>query len=98
VHAAAIIKARQKGDEWLADRVYSAVPAALFGRRQQIEVSHVSGMSNVKYWLAEHGYNASDDALCQHVFSLAKQTDHALTDEEIHGSCVSFGAVSARAS
>jgi 2-isopropylmalate synthase len=98
VHAAAIIKARQKGDEWLADRVYSAVPAALFGRRQQIEVSHVSGMSNVKYWLAEHGYNANDEALCQHVFGLAKRTDHALTDEEIHGSCASFGAQRARAS
>jgi 2-isopropylmalate synthase len=32
VHAAAIIKARQKGDDWLADRVYSGVPAAEFGR------------------------------------------------------------------
>ena len=27
VHAAAIIKAKQKGDAWLADRVYSSVPA-----------------------------------------------------------------------
>jgi 2-isopropylmalate synthase len=98
VHAAAIIKARQKGDEWLADRVYSAVPAAQFGRRQRIEVSHVSGMSNVKYWLAEHGYDAGNDALCQHVFALAKKTDHALSDEEIHSSCASFGAVRARAS
>ena len=95
VHAAAIIKARQKGDEWLADRVYSAVPAALFGRSQRIEVSHVSGMSNVKYWLAEHGYDASDDALCQHVFALAKRTDHTLADDEIHGSCTAFGAVRA---
>ncbi len=98
VHAAAIIKARQKGDEWLADRVYSAVPAALFGRRQRIEVSHVSGMANVKYWRAEHGYDANDDTLCQHVFSLAKRTDHALSDQEIHMSCTSFGAVQKRAS
>jgi len=28
VHAAAIIKARDKGDDWLADRIYSGVPAA----------------------------------------------------------------------
>ena len=28
VHAAAIIKARKKGDDWLADRVYSGVPAS----------------------------------------------------------------------
>ena len=95
VHAAAIIKARQKGDEWLADRVYSAVPASSFGRSQQIEISHVSGMSNVKYWLAEHGYDAGDEALCQHVFALAKRTDHALADDEIHGSCAAFGAVRA---
>jgi 2-isopropylmalate synthase len=33
VHAAAIIKARAKGDDWLADRIYSGVPASLVGRR-----------------------------------------------------------------
>ncbi|MGH7444219.1 MAG: LeuA family protein, partial [Longimicrobiales bacterium] len=57
VHAAAIIKARLKGDDWLADRVYSSVPAGDFGRRQVIEISHVSGMSNVRYWLDVHGYD-----------------------------------------
>src|SRR2546423_1711661 len=31
VHAAAIIKAKQQGSEWLAHRVYSAVPAGMFG-------------------------------------------------------------------
>jgi isopropylmalate/homocitrate/citramalate synthase len=84
VHAAAIIKARQKGDEWLADRVYSGVPAAEFGRRQRIEISHMSGMSNVKYWLAEHGYDITDDALCRRVFELAKNSGHTLTAAEIH--------------
>jgi 2-isopropylmalate synthase len=98
VHAAAIIKARQKGDEWLADRVYSAVPASLFGRHQQIEISHVSGMSNVKYWLAEHDYDAGDDALCQQVFDLAKHTDRTLSDQEIHDCCRQFAATRARAS
>jgi isopropylmalate/homocitrate/citramalate synthase len=87
VHAAAIIKARRKGDEWLADRVYSGVPAAQFGRRQRIEISHMSGMSNVKYWLAEHGYDTSDEALCQRVFELAKTTGHTLTEEEVHACC-----------
>jgi 2-isopropylmalate synthase len=91
VHAAAIIKARQKGDEWLADRVYSAVPAALFGRRQEIEISHVSGMSNVKFWLAEHGYDADNDKLCQQVFDLAKRTNRALTDREIEDCCRGIG-------
>ena len=83
VHAAAIIKAKQKGQDWLADRVYSSVPAASFGRAQSIEISHVSGMSNVKFWLAEHGYDAEDDALCRQVFELAKRTDRVLGETEI---------------
>jgi len=91
VHAAAIIKAKAKGDDWLADLVYSGVPAALFGRRQVIEVSHVSGMSNVKYWLAEHGYDPSDEELCRAVFELAKRTDRVLTDAEIHDCCRAHG-------
>lgn len=85
VHAAAIIKAQNKGDAWLADLVYSGVPASYFGRRQEIEISHVSGMSNVKYWLREHGYNADDEELCRQVFELAKKTDHTLTEDEIRG-------------
>ncbi|HEX6938903.1 MAG TPA: LeuA family protein [Longimicrobiales bacterium] len=91
VHAAAIIKARAKGDEWLADLVYSGVPAALFGRRQVIEISHVSGMSNVKYWLDEHGYDATNEELCRAVLELAKRTDRVLTDAEIHDCCRAYG-------
>src|SRR5687767_4040658 len=87
VHAAAIVKARLKGDDWLADRVYSAVPAAMFGRKQRIDISHVSGMSNVKFWLTENGYAANDERLCQHVFALAKRTNHALSDAELHACC-----------
>src|SRR5919206_3710095 len=83
VHAAAIIKARKKGHAWLADRVYSGVPAGDFGLTQRIEVSHVSGLSNVKYWLEEHGYDASDQGLCQHVFEAAKRVSRVLRDEEV---------------
>lgn len=83
VHAAAIIKARHKGDDWLADLVYSGVPASLVGRKQVIEISHVSGMSNVKFWLKENGYNAEDEELCKRVFELAKKTNHTLTEAEI---------------
>jgi 2-isopropylmalate synthase len=92
VHAAAIIKAKQKGDEWLVDRVYSGIPAALFGLRQRIDVSHVSGMSNVKHWLQEHGYDASDDGLCQNVLALAKQTDRVLSEAEIRACCNEYQA------
>jgi 2-isopropylmalate synthase len=92
VHAAAIIKAQLKRDDWLVDRVYSGVPAALFGMKQRIEISHVSGMSNVKHWLAEHGYDAADDELCRRVFELAKRTDRVLTAPEIHACCAEYTA------
>jgi 2-isopropylmalate synthase len=82
VHAAAIIKARKKGDEWLADRVYSGVPAGMVGRRQVIEIGPMCGLSNVQYWLAEHGIEPRPE-IVEAVFARAKQSDAILTDEEI---------------
>lgn len=84
VHAAAIIKAKRKGHAWLADRVYSSVPAEEFGLEQKIEISPVSGLSNVKYWLETHGYDAEDEAACRALFEAAKRTDRVLSDEECH--------------
>ena len=84
VHAAAIIKARKKGDAWLADRVYSSVPAGVFGLKQKIQISPVSGLSNVKCWLEENGYDPSDAELCQRLFDAAKRADRVLSDEECH--------------
>src|SRR5260221_1410948 len=84
VHAAAIIKAQKKGHTWLADRVYSSVPAEEFGFEQRIEISPVSGLSNVKYWLERHGYDPEDDAACRSLFDAAKHTDRVLSDEECH--------------
>jgi 2-isopropylmalate synthase len=82
VHAAAVIKAARKGDAWLADRVYSGVPAGLVGREQRIEIGHMSGKSNVVWWLESRGY-AADPALVDRIFDHAKRTDHVLTDEEV---------------
>ncbi len=87
VHAAAIVKAEQKGDAWLADRIYSGVPASLVGRSQVIEISPMSGLSNVKHWLKSHGYDPEDDTLCRRLFEAAKHTDHTLTEEELHALC-----------
>src|SRR5216110_794728 len=84
VHAAAIIKAKKKGHAWLADRVYSSVPAQEFGLEQKIEISPVSGLSNVKYWLETHGYDAEDEAACRVLFEAAKRTDRVLSDDECH--------------
>jgi 2-isopropylmalate synthase len=84
VHAAAIIKARKKGHAWLADRIYSGVPAGDFGLSQRIEISPVSGLSNVKCWLEEHGYDPADDALCQLLFDAAKRMNRVIRDDELH--------------
>ena len=92
VHAAAIVKARKKGHEWLADRIYSGVPAADFGLSQRIDISPVSGLSNVKCWLEEHGFDATDEALCQRVFDAAKKTNRVLRDDEILAVVNSGGA------
>ena len=83
VHAAAIVKARKKGHAWLADRIYSGVPAGDFGLGQRIEISHVSGMSNVKFWLEAHGHDPNDAALCQRLLEAAKATSRTLRDEEL---------------
>jgi len=83
VHAAAIIKALRMGDPWLVDRVYSGVPASEFGLEQKIEISPVSGLSNVRYWLESHGYDPSDDEVATALFELAKSTDHTLSEGEI---------------
>jgi 2-isopropylmalate synthase len=87
VHAAAIIKAEQKGDAWLADRIYSSVPASMVGSQQVIEIGPMSGLSNVKYWLKAHGRDPDDDVLCGRIFEAAKHTDHTLTREELEALC-----------
>jgi 2-isopropylmalate synthase len=83
VHAAAIIKAKRKGSDWLADRVYSSVPASMFGLAQIIEVGPMCGLSNVIYWLAAHGY-PEEESLSKEILQIAKSTNRVLTDEELH--------------
>ncbi|MEM9189826.1 MAG: 2-isopropylmalate synthase, partial [Myxococcota bacterium] len=82
VHAAAIIKAQQKGDAWLADRVYSGVPAGMFGREQEICIGPMSGISNINYWLDKNGYE-STPGLVEALLKVAKQSDHNLEPEEV---------------
>ncbi|MEZ4473931.1 MAG: LeuA family protein [bacterium] len=82
VHAAAIVKAQRKGDDWLADRIYSGVPAGLFGKRQQIEVGHQSGLSNVIWWLEQHRVPAAP-GLADFILAAAKQRSRVLSDDEV---------------
>jgi 2-isopropylmalate synthase len=83
VHAAAIIKALAKeGDAWLADRIYSGVPAGLFGREQEICIGFMSGASNVNYWLRKRNI-PSDETLVAEILKAAKAQDHIMTEEEV---------------
>jgi len=92
VHAAAVIKAYRKGHDWLADRIYSGVPAGLVGRRQVIEVGPMSGESNVVHWLEQRGVQATPERV-QAVFRHAKSVDRMLTDEEIQDVLASLPGV-----
>lgn len=82
VHAAAIVKALRQGDVALADAVYSGVPAALVGRRQEIEIGPVAGHSNVVYWLEMNGYDAEPERI-ERILALAKKSHRILTEAEI---------------
>jgi 2-isopropylmalate synthase len=82
VHAAAVIKAQCKGDSWLADRVYSGVPASMIGRSQEIEVGHLSGASNVHFFLTNRGLE-DEDSVCEAILEAAKKSERLLTEEEV---------------
>jgi 2-isopropylmalate synthase len=82
VHAAAIVKAMQKNDTWLADRVYSGVPAGMFGKHQEIGIGFMSGASNVGYWLRQRSIEPSEDLVAA-ILQAAKGTTHILSDEEV---------------
>ena len=81
-HAAAIVKALKKGDAWLADRVYSGVPAGEFGRAQGIVIGPMSGKSNVVHWLEQRGHSPTEPRVSA-ILERAKRSDRLLTEEEI---------------
>ena len=91
MHAAAVIKAVNRGDAWLADRVYSGVPASWFGRVQEIEIGHQSGLSNIRYWLKRRGIEESEE-LVQAIFKRAKDGSEMLADEDVMNVVKAFQA------
>ena len=82
VHAAAIAKALHRGDVKLADAVYSGVPAALVGRRQEIEIGPMAGHSNVIFWLELNGFDPNP-ARVERILRAAKDSPRILTEAEI---------------
>lgn len=82
VHAAAVVKATKKGHDWLADRVYSGVPASWTGRQQEIEIGPMSGASNVTFWLQTRGIEPEEE-LVEQIFEAAKHTNRVFTEEAV---------------
>ena len=82
VHAAAVIKALKRNDTWLANRVYSGVPADEFGLVQRILIGPMSGKSNVIFWLEAHGYD-TDPSLVDSIYEAAKNSKRNLRNDEI---------------
>jgi 2-isopropylmalate synthase len=82
VHAAAVIKAKRKGNEMLADIIYSGVPAHWFGKKQIIEIGPMSGASNVRHWLSENKIEITEK-LVRAVLDLAKNQSRILNHQEL---------------
>jgi 2-isopropylmalate synthase len=83
VHAAAIIKAMEKGEAFLGDRVYSGVPAGEFGREQDICIGPMSGVSNVRYWCRKRDVEPTEE-LTRAILEKAKQGKRLMTDDEVY--------------
>ncbi|MCB1007830.1 MAG: 2-isopropylmalate synthase [Acidobacteria bacterium] len=82
VHAAAVVKAQRKGDSWLADRIYSGVPASWIGRRQEIEIGHMSGASNVVFYLESRGLPHGPEVV-EAVLAAAKASQGLLQEQDV---------------
>jgi 2-isopropylmalate synthase len=82
VHAAAIAKGIDKGDGWLAERVYCSVPASMVGRQHTIEIGPLSGMHNVRFWLRNRQIDVPD-LVVDKILMAAKQAHRLLTEDEI---------------
>lgn len=82
IHAAAVLKALRTGDSWLANRIYSGVPADELGREQEITVGPMSGKANAVAWLTKRGYTC-DEPTVDKILAAAKVSDRVLAEDEI---------------
>jgi 2-isopropylmalate synthase len=82
VHAAAVLKAYRRKDRTLMDAVYAAIPGALVGREQEIDIGPMSGRSNVIYWLESRGLPVTDTDVAR-VLAAAKASARTLTDDQV---------------
>ena len=78
IHAAAIIKAQQKGHDWLADRVYSSVPAQELGFEQKIEIGSISGKDYLYSLLTKN--NITDNNFTGEIFKPVEKSNKLLPE------------------
>jgi 2-isopropylmalate synthase len=82
VHAAAVVKAMEKKDQWLADRIYSGVPASMVGRDQGIEIGPMSGEHNVRHYLRHRGIE-EEPVYIEKILAAAKRARKLLSEEDV---------------
>jgi isopropylmalate/homocitrate/citramalate synthase len=80
--ATGLLNCRLRGQEWLSEQLYSAVPASWVGGRTTLMVGPGSGESNVLGWLLEHGC-VPDRRLVGEVLARAQQADRVLSVAEL---------------
>ncbi len=82
VHAAAVVKALSRNDNWLADRVYCGVPAGMVGRAQGIEIGPMSGEHNVRFYLSQR--NIEDNPIyVEKILDAAKRSNRLLSEPDV---------------
>lgn len=82
VHAAAIAKAINRKDQWLADRVYCGVPASIVGREQGIEIGPMSGEHNVRFYLRHRGIQ-EHPVFIEKILNAAKRSNRLLSENDV---------------
>ncbi|HEY5669472.1 MAG TPA: LeuA family protein [Anaerolineales bacterium] len=82
VHAAAVVKALSRDENWLADRVYCGVPASMVGRVQGIEIGPMSGEHNVRFYLHQRGIE-EHPVYVEKILAAAKRSKRLLSEEDV---------------
>jgi len=82
VHAAAVVKAIEKNDQWLCDCVYCGVPSSMVGRKQGIEIGPMSGEHNVRFFLKERGIK-DEPIFVEKILAAAKRSNILLSEKDV---------------
>lgn len=82
VHAAAILKALEKGDEHRAQVVYCPLPPSLLGRKLEVVIGPFSGASNVRYFLLTRGLKPTPERV-KKILAVAKERREPLDEQQV---------------